>query len=77
MARINHTLLGLFRHQLWLEHLTILDESADDYGTLFVLEENFIISQSLSNLMEVTNFAVIQLYFEGNAKLCLRVMHDD
>lgn len=77
MARINYTLLELFRHQLWLEHLTILDESSDDYGTLFVLEEKFIVSHSLSNLMEVTHFAVIQLYFEGNAKLCLRVMHDD
>ena len=77
MARINHTLLGLFRHQLWLEHLTILDESEDDYGTLFVLEENFIISQSLLNLMVVTNFSILKLYFEGSAKLCLRVMHDD
>lgn len=77
MARINYTLLDLFRHQIWLEHLTILDESSDDYGTLFVLEENFIISQSLLNLMNVTSFSILKLYFEGNAKLCLRVMHDD
>lgn len=77
MARINHTLLGLFRHQLWLEHIEVLEEFKIKGSTAFAIKNLVLDSWSLLNLQRVARFKVCVMAFDGNFKLHLLIEDDD
>lgn len=77
MEKINHTLLGMFRHQLWLEHIEVLDEILYDNSTMFVINNDALTFWELKNLLSVCQFSIFNMYYEGNKKLHLAILNDE
>lgn len=77
MERINNTKLGAFRHQLWLEHITIVDEIRLNDTTTFVIEQPTLASWEMQNLLKISPFSVLVLAHDGNFKLHLMLLDND
>lgn len=69
--------VAAFRHQLWLEHIELLDEFVYDGNTLFVLKDDYLCAYSMLNLLKICKFSVLALYYEGNKRLHLRLLDED
>lgn len=76
MEKISHSLLATFRHQLWLEHLNVLEEFSNELVYVFVLEEYDLTYWQIDNLRRQAPFNITMLYFEGNKRLCLTILKD-
>lgn len=76
MEKISHSLLATFRHQLWLEHLNVLEEFSNDVAYIFVLEEYNLMYWQIENLRRQAPFNITMLYIEGNKRLCLTILKD-
>lgn len=74
---VNPIGLAKFRHQLWVEHIEILDEFVYDGSTLFVLKDDYLCMYSMLNLLKIRKFSVLLLYYEGNKRLHLRLLDED
>lgn len=76
MERISQALLASFRHQLWLEHIEVLEEFQNDTHIVFALEEYAIPYWSLDNLRRITPFSIMRIYVDGNQKICFAILKD-
>ena len=76
MERINHTLLGMFRHQLWLEHIEVKEEFQTNTHYVFAVDSHAVCYFSLDNLRRVVPFGIAMLYVEGHKCLCLTILKD-
>lgn len=76
MERINHTLLGMFRHQLWLEHIEVIEEFQTSTHHVFAIGNPSICYYSLDNLRRAAPFGIAMLYVDGNKCLCLTILKD-
>lgn len=76
MERISHTLLGSFRHQLWLEHIEVLEEFQNDTHYIFALNSCSISYWNMDNLRRIAPFGIILLYVDGNKTICLTILKD-
>lgn len=77
MERINNTKLGAFRHQLWLEHIEVVDEIRLNDTTTFVIEQPTLASWEMQNLLNISPFSVLVLAYNGNFKLHLMLLDND
>ena len=77
MERINPSKLAAFRHQLWLEHIVVLDELKHDNATMFVLENACLCPWEIQNLVRIAPFSILNLYHDGNLRMHLRILEDD
>lgn len=69
-------ILAAFRHQLWLEHIVVLDEFKYDDATLFVLDNAFLCPWEIQNLLRIAPFSILNLYYEGNLRMHLKISED-
>lgn len=76
MGAVNYEKIVAFRHQLWLEHVQVLEEYRRNNSTYFVLEEESLPSYTLVNLMNILPFGILKLYYEGNSKLVLSILNE-
>lgn len=74
---VNSIDVAKFRHQLWVEHIEILDEFVYDGSVLFVLKDDYLCAFSMLNLLKIRKFSVSALYYEGNKRLHLRLCEAD
>lgn len=77
MEKINHTLLGLFRHQLQLEEIEVLDEFLYANSTMFVINDDFLTTWELKRLLSVCPFLIFNMHYKGNKKLHLAILNDE
>ena len=68
--------MAAFRHQLWLEHIVILDEFKYDNATLFVLENECLCPWEIQNLLRIAPFSILNLYYEGNLRMHLKILDE-
>lgn len=68
--------MAAFRHQLWLEHLEVLDEFRDNDTTLFVLKRAYLCPWEIENLLKIVPFTVLNLYYDGNLRMHLQVLDE-
>lgn len=76
MERISNSLLGSFRHQLWLEHIEVLEEFQNDTHVIFALKDYAVSYWSMDNLRRIAPFGIMQLYVDGNKTICLTILKD-
>ena len=76
MGAVNYEKIVAFRHQLWLEHVQVLEEYRRNNSTYFVLEEESLPSYTLINLMNILPFGILKLYYEGNSKLVISILNE-
>lgn len=74
MGGVNYRKIIEFRHQLWLEHIQVLEEYHKGNSTYFVIEDDCISSFVIINLMKILPFGILTLYYEGNYKLVLSIL---
>ena len=77
MERINNTKLGAFRHQLWLEHIPVIDEIIYNDTTTFVLAVPVLCPWEVERLMKIQPFSILMLAHDGNFKLHLMLLDND
>lgn len=63
--------LARFRNQLWLEHIEVYEETANQDYIIFVLAEDSLPCWSIENLLRICKFSIAMLYCDGNKHLCL------
>lgn len=68
--------LVLFRHQLWLEHVDVLEETIIHGYHAFILADHALPSWVLGNLVRICKFSVSMLYCDGNKRLCILLCKD-
>lgn len=76
MGAVNYEKIVAFRHQLWLEHVQVLEEYRRNNSIYFVLEEESLPSYTLINLMNILPFGILKLYYEGNSKLVISILNE-
>lgn len=76
MAKISSSLLASFRHQLWLENISVVEETKHELDYVFFLEEPSIMYWQLDNLRRIAPFNIATLYYEGNKVLALTILYD-
>ena len=76
MGKISSSLLASFRHQLWLEHISVVEETEYKQGHAFILEESSIMYWQLDNLRRIAPFNIATFYYEGNKVLALTILFD-
>ena len=76
MKKISSTLLGSFRHQLWLEHIEVLEEGSTDTCIWFAIEGYSIDYWQLDNLRRIAPVNILLMYHEGNLRLHLTILKD-
>lgn len=74
MGKITSSLLANFRHQLRLEHISIVDEVAYEEGIAFFVKNDSIMYWQLDNLRRITPFSVYMAYHEGSKVLVLTIL---
>lgn len=74
MGAVNYRKIVEFKHQLWLEHIQVLEEYHKGSSTYFVIEDDCITSYAIINLMKILPFGILALYYEGNRKLVLSIL---
>lgn len=74
---MNKTKLGAFRHQLWLEHIEIVDEIRLNNNITFVIEQPTLEFWEMQNLLRIWPFSVLVLAHDGNFKLHLMLLDND
>ena len=77
MERINTSQIAAFRHQLWLEHIEVLDEFKYDNSILFVLKNACLCPWKIKNLVRIAPFSILNLYYDGNLRMHLRILDAD
>lgn len=77
MAVLSLSLLASFRHQLFLEHIEVLDEFEYEDTTLFALRDDDLTFWQIERLYRICKFSVLLLYCKGDKKIHLRLYHDD
>lgn len=74
---MNTTKIAAFRHQLWLEHISVIDEIYYNDTTTFVIDQPSLASYELKNLLNIQPFSVLVMAHEGNFKLHLMLLDGD
>lgn len=76
MERISSSLLGSFRHQLWLENIVVLEEGSTDVCFWFAIEGHSLGYWQLDNLRRIAPFNILLMYHDGNLRLHLTISKD-
>lgn len=76
MEKISSSLLGSFRHQLWLEHIEVLGEGSTDTCIWFAIEGHSLSYWQLDNLRRIAPVNILLMYHEGNLRLHLTIFKD-
>lgn len=76
MAKVSSSLLASFRHQLWLEHISVVKETEYEQAYVFILEDYSIMYWQLDNLRRIAPFNIASLYYKGNKVLALTILFD-
>lgn len=76
MSYLSSALLGSFRHQLWLEHIEVVEEFQNDTHYIFAINSCSISYWSMDNLRRIAPFGVVLLYVDGNKSICLSIAKD-
>lgn len=76
MEKITINKVEAFRHQLWLNHIAVIDEYEHNDTTCFVLESSVLTSYDLQRLAETSPFSILQLGYEGNFKLEIMILNE-
>lgn len=74
---MNTTKIAAFRHQLRLEHISVIDEIYYNDTTTFVIDQPSLASYELKNLLNIHPFSVLVMAHEGNFKLHLMLLDND
>lgn len=74
---VNSINVAKFRHQLWVEHIELLDELVYDGTPVFVIKDDCLCVYSIMNLMKICPFSILLLYHEGNKRIHLRLWEID
>ena len=77
MEKVNVNKMVAFRHQLWLEHISVIDEIYFNDTTTFVIDQPSLASYELKNLLNIQPFSVLVMAHEGNFKLHLMLLDND
>lgn len=77
MERINTPKVVAFRHQLWLEHVEVIEEFVVEDATFFVLKTPCICPWGIQNLIRIAPFSILNLYHDGMLRMHLRISVND
>ena len=76
MERISSSLLGSIRHQLYLEHIDVIDEDMTDVAYIFILKDASLMYWQLDNIRRIAPINICTLYYEGNKHLAITIFRD-
>ena len=69
METINNSWLERFRHQLWLEHIEVIDELHYKGNISFVLKSPILHGSEILALIKIRHFSIINLYHDGMLRM--------
>ena len=69
MEKLNSPWLDKFRHELWLQHIEVIDEVTYKGSISFVLKDGILCSHEIEALMRIHSFNILNLYHDGNLRM--------
>lgn len=77
MLPISTAILGQIRHQLWLDHIEIVEEFEKNDFYLIAIRPSALSSYIIAELSRICPIGVVNLYVDGNLELCISIMKDE
>ena len=76
MLPISTAILGQIRHQLWLDHIEIVEEFEKGNLYLIAIRPSVLTCYEVANISRICPIGVMNLYVDGNLELCISIAKD-